>query len=109
LLLLGHKKEQKKTGATGKGLLRLDAAQLRKDPRKQAILVPNSIGSGVDKTNADPFCSSSNNRLFFHLAIGHKDQLPDDLAPMLDAYRVSRLAFPVLTGSVSNIVMSFFA
>jgi hypothetical protein len=66
-------------------------------------------GSGVDKTNADPFCSSSNNRLFFHLAIGHKDQLPDDLAPMLDAYRVSRLAFPVLTGSVSNIVMSFFA
>jgi hypothetical protein len=47
LLLLGHKKEQKKTGATGKGLLRLDAAQLRKDPRKQAILVPNSIGSGA--------------------------------------------------------------
>ena len=44
------------------------------------------------KSNSNPFCPTSTNRLFFHLAIRHKDQLPDDLAPMLNGYRLSRLA-----------------
>jgi hypothetical protein len=45
------------------------------------------------KANTYPFYPSSAKRLFFHLAIGHKDQLSDDLVPMLNGNRLSRLAF----------------